>query len=193
VRRWSRVVTARPHRHPHGGGPTAMRNVPLCVRPQRRVNRASHRSQANSVLPTGTHCMCRHVLHRTFVPRTTVSDSLITANSTPTDPRSLPIGKTTTDWQTRSATLGSGLYLGYVGDLLRTLHDGHASADDGARLPSSASVSLERSTSCWPRASTHCSTSIERVPTHSGRTGMPGVDAHRRQDGIGKRRRLTTE
>ena len=47
------------------------------VRPQRRVNCASHRVQANSVLSTGTHCMCRHVLHRTFVPRTTVPDSLI--------------------------------------------------------------------------------------------------------------------
>ena len=45
----------------------------LCVRPQRRVNCASHRSQAKAVLSTGTHCMCRQVLHRTFVPRTTVS------------------------------------------------------------------------------------------------------------------------
>ena len=38
--------------------------------------------------------MCRQVLHRTFVPRTTVSDLLMTANNTATDPRSpLPIGK----------------------------------------------------------------------------------------------------
>ena len=73
------------------------------VQPQRRVNCASHRLQANSFLSTGTHCMCRHMLHRTFVPRTTVPDSLMTANSTLTDPRSLPIGKITTDWQTRSA------------------------------------------------------------------------------------------
>ena len=64
------------------------------VRPKRRVNCASHRSQANSVLSTGTHCMCRHVLHRTFVPRTTVSDLLMTADNTTADPRSpLPIGK----------------------------------------------------------------------------------------------------
>ena len=79
-------------------GPTAMRDGKtcgrLCVRPQRRVNCASHRSQAKAVLSTGTHCMCRQVLHRTFVPRTTVSDLLIAANNTTTDPRSpLPIGK----------------------------------------------------------------------------------------------------
>ena len=31
--------------------------------------------------------MCRQVLHRTFVPRTTVSDSLMTANNTTTEPK----------------------------------------------------------------------------------------------------------
>ena len=85
------------HHTKEGGGPTAVRDGKtrgrLCVRPQRRVNCASHRSQAKAVLSTGTHCMCRQVLHRTFVPRTTVSDLLITANTTTTDPRSPPIGK----------------------------------------------------------------------------------------------------
>ena len=60
---------------------------------------ASHRSQANAVFSTGTHCMCRHVLHRTFVPRTTVSDSLIQQRVRPRTQdhyrlaRSLQIGK----------------------------------------------------------------------------------------------------
>jgi hypothetical protein len=36
---------------------------------------------------------CRHVLHRTFVPRTTVPDSPMTAKITARGPRSLPIGK----------------------------------------------------------------------------------------------------
>jgi hypothetical protein len=72
--------------------------VRLCVRPQRRVNCASHRSQAKAVLSTGTHCMCPQVLHRTFVPRTTVSALLMTANNTTNGPKI-----TTTDWQTRSA------------------------------------------------------------------------------------------
>lgn len=69
------------------------------VRPQRRVNCASHRVQANSVLSAGTHCMCRHVLHRTFVPRTTVPESLIQQTVRPRTQdhyrlaRSLPIGK----------------------------------------------------------------------------------------------------
>ena len=90
------------HHTKEGGGPTAMRNGKtcgrLCVRPQRRVNCASHRSQAKAVLSTGTHCMCRQVLHRTFVPRTTVSDLLIAANKYDHGPKI-----TTTDWQTRSA------------------------------------------------------------------------------------------
>ena len=96
------------HHTEEGGGPTAMRDGKtcgrLCVRPQRRVNCASHRSQAKAVLSTGTPCMCRQLLHRTFVPRTTVSDLLIAANNTTTDPRSLPVGKITNDRQTRSAT-----------------------------------------------------------------------------------------
>src|SRR6478735_11934086 len=66
--------------------------------PQRRVNCASHRSQAKAVLSTGTHCMCRQVLHRTFVPRATVSDSLMAAKQYDHGPKI-----TTTDWQTRSA------------------------------------------------------------------------------------------
>src|SRR6476660_8522516 len=85
-----RTVTG--HHTKEGGGPTAMRDGKtcgrLCVRPHRRVNCASHRSQAKAVLSTGTHCMCRQVLHRTFVPRTTVADLLIAANNTTTDPRS---------------------------------------------------------------------------------------------------------
>ena len=66
--------------------------------PQRRVNCASHRSQAKAVLPTGTHCMCRQVLHRTLVLRSTVSDSLMAAKQYDHGPKI-----TTTDRQTRSA------------------------------------------------------------------------------------------
>src|SRR6478736_7580525 len=70
----------------------------LGVRPQRRVNCASHRSHAKAVLSTDTHCMCRQVLHRTFVPRTTVSDSLMAAKQYDRGPKI-----TTNDWQMRSA------------------------------------------------------------------------------------------
>src|SRR4029077_11676494 len=50
---------------------------------KRRVNCASHRSQAKAVSSTGTHCMCRHTLHRTFVHRATVSNSPMAAKDRP--------------------------------------------------------------------------------------------------------------